>query len=90
MIQSYFNRVRVRIKELSPLIKSESINFDMVSAEMGIIKGKIIFLNGSTFDFKELCSHKDHDYRFHWMDDKNKLIVRWNSAPHPTPLFIKC
>lgn len=82
MIQAYFNKVRTKIKGLSPLIKSETIKFDMVSSEMGIIKGKIIFLDGSIFDFRELLSHEDHDYRFHWMDNKNKLIVRWDSAPH--------
>lgn len=82
MIQSYFGKLRAKLKELSPLIKTENISFDMVSAEMGIVKGRIIFLDGSTFDFREIVSHTDHDYRFHWMDRKNKLVLRWDSAPH--------
>jgi hypothetical protein len=82
MIQTYYNKVRAKIRGLSPLIKSESIKFDIVSSQMGVIKGRIVFLDGSVFDFRELLSHKDHDYRFHWMDSKSKLIVRWDSAPH--------
>lgn len=82
MIKSYFDKVRGKIKAISPLVKSETISFDMVSPEMGIIKGRIVFLDGSIFDFREILSHKDHDYRFHWMDRANKLIVRWDSAPH--------
>lgn len=82
MIQSYFDRVRGKLKEMAPLIKSESTSLDMVSAEMGILKGRLVLLDGSIFDFREILSHKDHDYRFHWMDSRNKLIVRWDSAPH--------
>lgn len=82
MIKSYFDKVRGKIKEISPLVKSESTSFDMVSPEMGIIKGRIVFFDGSIFDFREILSHKDHDYRFHWRDRANKLIVRWDSAPH--------
>jgi hypothetical protein len=82
MIKSYFDKVRNKIKEMSPLIKTESISFDMISAVMGIVKGRIVFLDGSMLDFKEIISSRDHDYRFHWMDSKNKLIVRWDTAPH--------
>lgn len=54
----------------------------MVSTEMGILRGKIIFLDGSSLDFRELVSTIDHDYKFHWMDVSNKLITRWDTAPH--------
>jgi hypothetical protein len=82
MIQSYFNRVRSRLKEISPLIQADTSTFEIVSADMGILKGRIIFIDGSALDFRELFSTNDHDYRFHWMDASNKLIVRWDTAPH--------
>ncbi len=49
MIKSYFDKVRGKIKEISPLVKCESISFDMGSPEMGIIKGRIVFFDGSIF-----------------------------------------
>ena len=82
MIQSYFGKLRNKVKELSALIKTENVSFDMVSAAMGIVKGRIVFIDGSTFDFREIVSRADHDYRFHWMDRNARLIIRWDSAPH--------
>ena len=82
MIQDYFSSVKGKINEIRSLIKLEVLSFDMISPEMGIIKGRIIFVNGSVFDFRELITKKEHDYRFHWMDKNNKLIIRWDSAPH--------
>lgn len=82
MIQSYFSKVRLKIRGIAPLVKTEQISFDMVSPEMGIIKGRIIFIDRTVFEFRELISNSDHDYRFHWMDSRQRLIVRWDTAPH--------
>ncbi|MBI3814799.1 MAG: hypothetical protein HY279_10110 [Nitrospinae bacterium] len=82
MIHSYFRRVRDKLKEISPLIKSENVTLDVVSADMGILKGRIVLLDGSILDFREIVSAAEHDYRFHWMDEANKLIIRWDTAPH--------
>jgi hypothetical protein len=82
MIQSYFNRVRNKLKEISPLIQADTSTFEMVSADMGMLRGRIAFIDGSMLDFRELLSTNEHDYRFHWMDASNKLIVRWDTAPH--------
>ena len=73
MIQSYFNRVRTKLKEISPLIQADTSTFEMVSADMGMLRGRIAFIDGSALDFRELLSTNDHDYRFHWMDASNKL-----------------
>lgn len=82
MIQSYFNKVRIKLKEISPLIKTDHVSIEMVSADMGILRGKITFADGSVLDFREIFSTKEHDYRFQWMDTANKLIIRWDTAPH--------
>jgi len=50
VIQSYFNRVRSKLKEISPLIKTDHVSIEMVSADMGILRGKIIFVDGSVLD----------------------------------------
>ncbi len=82
MIQSYFNKVRNKLKEISPLIQADTSTFEMVSADMGMLRGRIAFIDGSALDFRELLSTYEHDYRFHRMDASNKLIVRWDTAPH--------
>jgi hypothetical protein len=82
MIQSYFNKVRNKLKEISPLIQTDTSTFEMVSADMGTLRGRIAFIDGSALDFRELLSTNEHDYRFHWMDASNKLIIRWDTVPH--------
>lgn len=64
------------------MIKKKNIEFSLVSEEMGIIKGKIVFVDNYSLDFRELVSAEHTDYRFHFMDGNNRLIKRWDSAPH--------
>ena len=82
LIRSYFKKVERKIKSIDWLIKSKDINFDMISEEMGIVKGKITLLDKSVFDFREIVSRNEIDYRFHYMDKNMNLISRWDSAPH--------
>jgi hypothetical protein len=56
MIQSYFNKVRNKLKELSPLIQADTSSFEMVSADMGMLRGRIVFIDRSVLDFRELLS----------------------------------
>lgn len=82
MIEQYFANIRRKLNEIRSLIISDSIEFKRITDEMGIIKGRIVFINASIFEFKELVSMDDHSYRFHWMDKNHKLISRWDMAPH--------
>src|SRR3989304_1543760 len=82
MAHNYHSSVKNKLDQIRSIIKSESIKFDIISSEMTIIKGKLIFINGSILEFHELVSDKEHDYRFHWMDKESKLVSRWDNAPH--------
>ena len=82
MIRDYFSEVEKSLEECKWLIKKKSIEFSLVSEEMGIIKGKIVFVNNYSLDFRELVSVEHTDYRFHFMNGNNRLIKRWDSAPH--------
>lgn len=82
MIKRYFKKVEEKFSEICWLIKAESIEYDMISDEMGIIKGRISFIDGSVFDFRELASKKEIDYRFQYMNKDMELIMRWDNAPH--------
>ncbi|MGB2842575.1 MAG: DUF6516 family protein [Halobacteriota archaeon] len=82
MIRDYFSAVEKNLEGCKWIIKKKSIEFSLVSEEMGIIKGKIVFINNNSLDFRELVSAEHTDYRFHFMNGNNSLIKRWDSAPH--------
>ena len=82
MIRDYFSGVEMKLDEITWLIKKKTIEFNLVSEEMGIIKGKIVFVNNHDLDFRELVSEEHTDYRFQFMNGNNRLIERWDSAPH--------
>jgi hypothetical protein len=83
MILSYFEKVKKRIAGLEWLIDREVVESEYdEDAELGIIGGKITFKDGSILHFKEVIFSKGRQYRFQYMDDKNNLIFRWDTAPH--------
>ena len=82
MIYDYFSKVQRKLEAIKWIIIEQSINFDFVSDEMGIITGKLVFIDKSILDFMELVSVKGVEYRFQYMNQNKELICRWNSAPH--------
>ena len=82
MIYDYFSKVQRKLEAIKWIIIEQSINFDFVSDEMGIITGKLVFIDKSILDFMELVSVKGVEYRFQYMNQNKELICRWDSAPH--------
>lgn len=71
-----------KLEVIKWIIIEQSVNFDFVSDEMGIIAGKLVFIDKSILEFMELVSTKEAEYRFQYMDEDKCLICRWDSAPH--------
>lgn len=61
-------KVRSRLDSLSYLIDEESLDVEFLDEESIIVSGRLIFVNGMKFDFREFRSPNEHDYRFHLMD----------------------
>lgn len=79
----YFEKVRKRIGKLEWLIERVSVDTEYdEDADVGIMSGSITFKDGSIFHFKEVLLGKHSQYRFHYMDDRNNMISRWDTAPH--------
>jgi hypothetical protein len=83
----YFKKIKNRIAKLEWLLERVSIDTEYdEDAGAGIIGGSITFKDGSIFHFKEVLLAKNRHYRFHYMDERNNLISRWDNAPHHNDL----
>ncbi|GAX62960.1 hypothetical protein SCALIN_C45_0118 [Candidatus Scalindua japonica] len=79
----YFEKIKKRITELEWLIERERIDTEYdEDADISKIGGNIVFMDGSVLHFKEIFIGQKMHYRFHYMDEKNNLITRWDNAPH--------
>jgi len=79
----YFEKIKKRIAKLEWLIERESIDTEYdEDADIGNIGGNIVFKDGSVLHFKEIFFEEKRQYRFHYMDERNNLISRWDNAPH--------
>ncbi|MBI2135831.1 hypothetical protein HYU06_02050 [Candidatus Woesearchaeota archaeon] len=66
MIHDYFSNVQKKIEAIRWLFIEHTLHIDFVSDEMGIIIGKIIFVDKSTLEFMELVSLQKSEYRFQY------------------------
>lgn len=82
MIHDYFSKVQKKLDASRWIIIEQSVNFNFVSDEMGIITGKLVFIDNSILEFMELVSKKEAEYRFQFMDKNKDMLFRWDSAPH--------
>lgn len=82
-IEEYLAKLDAKLQEIAPVIISSSTQRE-VDANLGVgfIKGRITFVDGSTLEFSEQLPVERTKFRFHYMDARNNLIVRWDSAPH--------
>jgi len=82
LVRRYLRELEAKLSDIGPLLERKELKIDIISEEMAVVKGEIEFFDGSILNFMELFSSGDHDYRFHWMNDKKELICRWDTAPH--------
>ena len=82
-IEDYLAALDTKLHEMVPLIAASSIEREIDSnTGIGLVRGTIRFVNGSRFEFTEQLPTDRRKFRLHYMDAANKLIVRWDSAPH--------
>lgn len=79
----YFDKVKKRLEKLQWLTERLTIETEYdEDANTSNISGSITFIGGSIFHFKEVRIEDNRYYRFHFMDERNNLISRWDNAPH--------
>lgn len=70
------------LEKIEYLIIDQELEVESIDPQTTILKGEIRFIDGSQFHFMEYIGQQTHDYRFHYMDDDENLIRRWDNAPH--------
>ncbi len=66
----------------SKIVKSYHI-LDFKTFENGFyIKISVEIINTSKIFITEYIDENERNYSYHWQDDKNNLIIRWDNAPY--------
>jgi len=86
-LERYLARVEEKLKELEPLISSSQISIERRSSNRVVLRGMIIFIDGSSLHFLEYVLEEDNkllriSYRFHYTKQDNSLVFRYDNAPH--------
>ena len=82
MIAEYFQEVEFRLK-IAKIITDKSIDLREFSATEGMLRGKLLFVDGSMLEFMEYLQEENRlKYRFHLMDNEGNMILRYDNAPH--------
>ena len=82
MIAEYFHEVEFRLK-IAKIIIDKSIDLREFSATEGMLRGKLLFVDGSMLEFMEYLQEENRlKYRFHLMDKEGNMILRYDNAPH--------
>ncbi|MCJ7578043.1 MAG: DUF6516 family protein [candidate division Zixibacteria bacterium] len=83
MIQKYFYEVKEWIYQHRSLVLHDELDFRVdEELDIGLIKGKISFVDGSSLYISESLNLEKPSYRFHFMDAQTRAFKRWDSSPH--------
>ena len=68
--------------ENNPLVQSfEVIEFRQQFSSL-FLKLKVVFIDNSVLFTKEYFDTQSRNYSYHWQSINEKLIMRWDNAPH--------
>lgn len=83
MIEDYFKFLRI-IAQNNPYFKDFRLIKELVTLDKGFVRFAIEFVDGSELHVFEYVNAdlKKIDYSYHFQDKDQKLIKRWDSAPH--------
>ncbi len=85
MIGEYFVQVKRGLNNHAHLIASYSTLEKIFSSKKGFIEGEIIFEDESKLHFAEVKNTdrmEKNKYRYHYMDENDSMIFRYDNARH--------
>ena len=86
-LERYVTRIEEKLRELGPLISSSQISIERRSLNRTVLRGIIVFVDGSSLHFLEYVLEEDNrllrvSYRFHYIKQNGSLVFRYDNAPH--------
>ena len=86
-LKRYLEEVNNKLEEIEALLAATSIQVDWRAPTRLILRGTLVFIDGSTLHFLEYISIQGDRlerivYRFHYATRDNKLVFRYDNAPH--------
>ncbi len=92
LLHDYLTDIHHTIAECTQtgLLVSSDVMTDIRTEKIGLLKGVLVFLDGSTLFFKEYldlrCSLDKKMYSFHYQDAQAQLRFRYDNAAHKPAL----
>jgi hypothetical protein len=89
-IKAYHQKVKARLIA-DPLILEFEIIRETQTSDEGHLRARLILHNGERLELSEYVRLEEDiinvvTYSFHWSDAEEKLVFRWDNAPHYTKL----
>lgn len=86
MIDKYIQALINKIDDF-PLIISSDLHYYIDSPQKGYLRGSATFIDNSNLTMIEVLNKNINTidpvkYRYHYMDEKQELIFRYDNAPH--------
>jgi hypothetical protein len=82
LISEYFKEIELRLKN-TEIITDKSVDLREFSATEGMLRGRLLFIDGSMLEFMEYLQEETRlKYRFHLMDKQGDIVFRYDNAPH--------
>ena len=85
-MKDYFSELQNLLRR-SAFTENVDVEYEAKSKTVGLIHGTVGMVDGSTLQFMELVNIKRDritrpKYRFHFMDSADKMVFRFDNAPH--------
>ena len=85
LITEYFQQIESQLADCMHILEID-LHKDKRSLHIGIIEGKIIFIDESILHFIEFINVKQttevYKYSYHYQDLNGNMIFRYDMAPH--------
>jgi len=84
-IENYFATIDTVLTDV-PFVQSIELRKEKRGGHAGLVKGIITFQDSSQFHFMEFVNLRAFPqklkYRYHYVEENNNLIFRYDNAPH--------
>ncbi len=72
----------LELLELSRIVKSFFILDYKQGTDFYYLKVKADIINDTVLSFRIYVSEQGYNYAFHWQDNNENLLIRWDNSPH--------